>query len=44
MIEFGGECMNCPKCGTPMEVDFELVDPKVIVYKCPNCGEKVSDY
>ena len=36
--------MNCPKCGTPMEVDFELVDPKVIVYKCPNCGEKESDY
>ena len=31
--------MKCPKCGTPMEVDFELVNPKVIVYKCPNCGQ-----
>ena len=25
--EMGGEYMKCPKCGTPMEVDFELVNP-----------------
>lgn len=34
--------MNCPNCGTPMNVYFEVIDPKVTVYICPNCGQKES--
>ena len=34
--------MKCPKCGAEMEVYFELVQPQVIVYKCPKCGNKES--
>lgn len=34
--------MNCPKCGCAMQVDFELINPKVTVYVCPNCGNKES--
>ena len=31
--------MKCPKCGTEMEY-WEVIDPKVIVHECPNCGHK----
>lgn len=32
--------MKCPKCGKEMKVEVQIIDPKVTVYKCPNCGHK----
>ena len=32
--------MRCPNCGKTMVVDFELIEPRMTVYKCPHCGHK----
>lgn len=37
--------MNCPRCGTTMELEFELnfdEGEPIKAYRCPNCGEEIT--